>query len=127
MIFVLSELIGNLKNGLVALRHMLKSPLDRLLEKQQLLDELCSGLNQNIRYYLDISRQRMVALIEKLEALSPLAVLSRGYSLSLLLPVGEIIKEAAQIKPGDNVKTILAKGAFIGSVEEVIEDESSFS
>jgi exodeoxyribonuclease VII large subunit len=127
MIFVLSELIGNLKNGLVALRHMLKSPLDRLLEKQQLLDELCSGLNQNIRYYLDISRQRMVALIEKLEALSPLAVLSRGYSLSLLLPVGEIIKEATQIKPGDNVKTILAKGAFIGSVEEVIEDESSFS
>ena len=115
--------IHMLGKSLIALRHMLKSPLDRLLEKEQLLDELNSALANNIRHSLDIAKERMSSLVEKLGALSPLAVLSRGYSLSMLLPQGQVIKDAAKLKKGDRVKTILENGAFIGSVEEVMGDE----
>jgi len=55
--------------------------------------------------------------------LSPLAVLSRGYSLSMLLAEGAIIKDASRLKAGDLVKTVLEKGAFVSSVREVIKDE----
>jgi exodeoxyribonuclease VII large subunit len=116
------ELINSFKHNLVALRHMLKSPLDRLLEKQQLLDEFYSSLNHNMRHYLDITSHRAFSLLERLEALSPLAVLSRGYSLSMLLPEGTIIKDAQQVKPKDMVKTVLEKGSFISSVQEVSDD-----
>lgn len=119
----ISEAIHSLKNNLVALKHLLKNPLDRLLEKQQLLDELNAGLANNMRHYLNIIRERTLSLIDRLEALSPLSVLSRGYSLSMLMPEGKIIREASKLKQGDLVKTVLSKGAFLSSVREVIEDE----
>jgi len=119
----ISDILHRLKNTLATLKGMLKSPLDRLLEKQQLLDELNSGLNSHIQHALDMAGEKFHSLIERLEALSPLAVLSRGYSLSSLMPGGRIIKDASELKPKDLIKTILAKGAFLSSVQEVIKDE----
>jgi len=118
-----SETIHDLANNLVALKHMLKSPQDRLLEKQQLCDEINERLAHNMQHYLNIIKEKTGSLIERLEALSPLAVLSRGYSLSMLLPEGTIIRDAARLKLGDKIKTVLGKGSFIGSVEEVIKDK----
>ncbi len=120
----LSTFIADLRHGLVALRHMLKSPLDRLLEKQQLLDELVNALNSNAAHFLNMLKEKFKSLIEKLETLSPLSILSRGYSLTMLMPDGAIIREADKLKPGDSVKTILAKGSFLSSVREVNEDAS---
>jgi exodeoxyribonuclease VII large subunit len=117
--FSVQEIINNLNNNVIALRHTLKSPWDRLLEKQQLLDELYSGLDNNIRSFLKITREKTNSFIRRLEVLSPMAVLSRGYSLSMVLPEGRIIKEAVELKPNDKVKTIVGKGSFISTVEEV--------
>jgi exodeoxyribonuclease VII large subunit len=121
--FSINSTISDLKNRLTAFTHMLKSPLDNLLEKQQQIDELFSGLNYNIRHILELSGQRSSALIQRLEALSPLAILSRGYSLSMLLPQGTIIKDAKAIKPGDRLRTVLHQGAFTSAVLEVFNDE----
>jgi len=118
-----SEIIHGLGNNLVALKHMLKSPQDRLLEKQQLCDEINERLTHDMQHYLNIIKEKTASLIERLGALSPLAVLSRGYSLSMLLPEGTIIKDAARLRLGDKIKTVLGKGSFIGSVEEVIKDK----
>ena len=116
------EVISELKNRLVAFRHMLKSPMDRLQEKVQLLDELMVRLTNNMQHIMELSRRQASGLFERLQALSPLAVLSRGYSLSLLLPQGLVIKDAGILKPKDRVKTTLADGSFISIVEEVIKD-----
>lgn len=121
--FSAMDLISGLKNRLIGLTHMLKSPADRLQEKQQFLDELFSGLNYNMRHALELAGERSHSLIERLGTLSPLSTLSRGYSLSMLMPQGEIIKEAGQIKPGDRLKTVLHKGSFTSLVQEVLKDE----
>jgi exodeoxyribonuclease VII large subunit len=121
--FSINDLIGDLKNRHTAFTHMLKSPRDHLLEKQQQVDELFSGLNYNMRHVLELTAQRSSALIQRLEALSPLSILSRGYSLSVLMPQGAILKDADTLKPGDKLKTVLHKGAFISAVLEVLEDE----
>ena len=102
-----SDTLHRLRNTLATLKGMLKSPLDRLLEKQQLLDELNSNLASHIQHALDMAGEKFHSLIERLEALSPLAVLSRGYSLSSLMPEGRIIKDASELKPKDLIKTIL--------------------
>ncbi|MBM3254826.1 MAG: exodeoxyribonuclease VII large subunit [Candidatus Omnitrophica bacterium] len=119
----ISEFIHGLKNNLVALRHMLKSPLDRLLEKEQLLDELKTRLSNNMKYTLELLDQKASGLFARLNALSPLAVLSRGYSLSMILPQNSVIKDSSMLKPKDLIKTVLAKGSFIAEVKEVIKDE----
>lgn len=121
----INQAIGDLKNKLTAFTHMLKSPQDRLYEKQQQIDELFSGLNYNMRHVLELSGQRSSSLIQRLEALSPLSILSRGYSLSVLIPQGAIVKDACMIKPGDKLKTVLHKGAFTSAVLEVFGDEPS--
>ncbi len=121
--FSVTELISGLENRLTGLTHMLKSPADRLQEKQQFLDELFSGLNYNMRHALELAGERSHSLIERLGTLSPLSILSRGYSLSMLMPQGEVIKEAGQIKPGDRLKTVLHKGSFTSLVQEVLKDE----
>jgi len=121
--FSMNDAVGDLRNRLVALTHMLKSPADRLLEKQQLLDELFSGLNYNMRHSLELAKERSSSLIQRLGALSPLSILSRGYSLSVLVSQGDILKDSSQLKPGDQLKTILHKGAFISLVQEVLTDE----
>jgi exodeoxyribonuclease VII large subunit len=117
----INDTIADLENRLTAFTHMLKSPRDRLLEKQQQVDELFSSLNYSMRNVLELTGQRTGALIQRLEALSPLSVLSRGYSLSTLLPQGAIVKDAAMLKPGDKLKTVLHKGEFISLVQEVSE------
>jgi len=121
--FSINDTVSDLKNRLVALTHMLKSPADRVLEKQQLLDELFLGLNYNLRHSLELAKERSSSLIQRLGALSPLSILSRGYSLSMLMPREEILKDAAQLKPGDQLKTILHQGAFTSLVQEVFKDE----
>ncbi len=121
--FSINDKIGDLENRLTGFTHMLKSPLDRLLEKQQQLDELFSGLNYNLRHTLELTSERCNSLIQRLGALSPLSILSRGYSLSMLMPGETIVKDISQIKAGDKLKTVLHKGAFISRVEEVFSDE----
>ncbi len=121
--FAVKDIMDSLNNRLVALAHMLKSPSDRLLEKQQLLDELFSGLNYNMRHCLEMAKERSGSLVQRLDTLSPLAILSRGYSLSMAVPGGEIVKEVSQVKPGDRLKTVLHKGAFTSLVQEVFTDE----
>jgi exodeoxyribonuclease VII large subunit len=121
--FSINSTISDLKNRLTAFTHMLKSPWDYLFEKQQQIDELFLGLNYNLRHVLELAAQRSGALIQRLEALSPLAILSRGYSLSVLMPQGAILKDVGTLKPGDKLKTVLHKGAFTSAVLEVFSDE----
>ena len=115
----INNIISDLKNRLTASVHALKSPRDRLFEKQQQIDELVCGLNYNLRHVLELASQRSNSLIQRLEALSPLSILSRGYSLSMLLPQGQIVKDVALIKPGDKLRTVLNKGEFTSLVQEV--------
>jgi len=117
----LAEIIAQLKNTLSALKGMLKSPQDRLQQKIQFLDELIVRLQNNMQHILELSQRQAQGLLERLNALSPLAVLSRGYSLSLRLPAEAVLKDAAELKTGDQVKTILRKGSFISTVKEVFD------
>lgn len=54
-----------------------------------------------------------------LEAMSPLAVLSRGYVVSYD-ESGNVIKSVRQIKKGDNVRNELADGSFYSTVGEIV-------
>ncbi len=120
--FSLFNLINSLKNETTRLRHSLKSPADRLDEKEQFLDEVTAALNNHIRQRINITRERLSSSIERLGALSPLAVLSRGYSLSMRQPDGSVIKDASKINPGERIKTILSSGSLISRVEEIIKE-----
>lgn len=60
---------------------------------------------------------RVVGLARELEAVSPLAVLDRGYSVTTRAG-GEAVRDAADLSPGERVLTRVARGAFASVVGE---------
>jgi exodeoxyribonuclease VII large subunit len=55
----------------------------------------------------------------RLQSLSPLAVLSRGYSITRLLPERKILCGVEGVREGDEVEVILAEGRMECSVESI--------
>jgi exodeoxyribonuclease VII large subunit len=66
-------------------------------------------------------RHRLAQLAGRLEALSPLAVLARGYSLTLAEDRATVLRDAAGVRPGDRIVTRLARGVLVSRVESVDE------
>jgi exodeoxyribonuclease VII large subunit len=66
------------------------------------------------------SQHRLGALVGRLDSLSPLAVLGRGYSLTRT-PAGEIVRDAGQVAPGAAVDVLLARGRLECRVERTEE------
>ena len=94
------------------------APLNIIKEYSQRLDEIEDGLQLRFRHYIELKEENFRLISEKLEILSPLGVLERGYSISFKLPEKKIIKRAAALKKGDLVETMIFNGRFKSRVEE---------
>lgn len=57
-------------------------------------------------------RERLRALAARLDALSPLAVLSRGYSI-VQTTDGRIVRRASEVQPGDQLRLKLHGGDLV--------------
>jgi len=68
-------------------------------------------------------RSRWERLHSNLQALSPKAILDRGYAL-VFDEKGQLVKQASELKVGVQVRTQLGTGEFTSTVER-IKDESS--
>lgn len=87
------------------------------VKKERLID--VKILKRNIDQYIRLKEQKFKNYIGKLESLSPLAVLTRGYSVTFQLPSKKILKNIKSLKRKDTVQTILSDGKFISVVKEV--------
>jgi exodeoxyribonuclease VII large subunit len=96
----------------------LADPERKLRETQQRVDELSVDLLRRWRERLRQLRGRLVQQGGRLDALSPLAVLERGYSIAHRMPEEKIIKDSASLDIGDVVRVSFAKGKAICRVEE---------
>ena len=63
-------------------------------------------------------RNRVAVLAGTLDALSPLGVLGRGYSICRRLPGLEIVKDAAMVSAGAEVEVLLHRGRLWCTVKE---------
>jgi len=101
----------------------LRRPLSPIHDLIRRVDELEQRLVRAVERQVGQRRDRLAALAGKLDTLSPLAVLGRGYSLTRLSPEGRLLTDAASAAEGDRVETRLARGKLVSRVEQVLEDE----
>ncbi len=80
------------------------------------LDELETAALRAATRLTGDCRRRLQSVSGKLESLSPLAVLSRGYSITQDAQ-GRVLKSAKQVKPGDAVTIRFAEGAATASID----------
>ncbi len=81
------------------------------------VEVLETRLNDSLSYNLESKEMMFSALAGKLNALSPLAVLARGYSV--IQKENEVVKSASQIKIKDKITFVLQDGKAMCTVNEV--------
>ncbi|GIW97388.1 MAG: exodeoxyribonuclease 7 large subunit [Pirellulaceae bacterium] len=100
-------------------RGILARPHDLHLWRRQEVDEWEQRAVRSLQQLLQANRQRLVELTRAAEALSPLAVLQRGYSVTMRPSDWRPVTDASQVKPGDTLVTVVARGEITSKVEQV--------
>jgi exodeoxyribonuclease VII large subunit len=115
-------------------------PRRKLNDSLQRLDDLQSGLLRGIKsaarsrslvfenlagrflrakpsLALKARRENLRQLEKRLNSLGPAQVLARGYSITTDAATGKVLRDAAKVKPGQKMKTRLARGEVVSDVE----------
>ena len=109
------------KLGALAEKRVLQSPVNYVQDKRMLLEYSRERLTAASRHLLQEKKEQFVRLTAKLDAMSPLKVLARGYSV-VRGPDGAILQQASAVKPGDEITVDLRSGKLRAEVREVWED-----
>ena len=110
----LAEAAATLRHWRTALGGL--SPGARLAVQAERLTAAAGGLRRVAASGLDRREARLVGLAGRLESLSPLAVLGRGYALVRRADDGAIVRAAAEVGPGDGLRIRLAEGEIEAEV-----------
>jgi len=81
------------------------------------LDAKVASMASAARTSLLHRRGRFERLTSQMEALSPLAILERGYAL-VFDASGKLVKDSAQVKAGEDVSARLARGQIVATVKK---------
>ncbi len=103
----------------IANSYAMRQPFDRLHRWQQKLDELSQRLNLNITHALNTEREKLSGIAGKLESLSPLNVLKRGYTITTREDNNISLRDIKDLNKGDQIKTILFKGRIVSKILSV--------
>ena len=103
-------------------RRVMQSPTGFIDQRRLELDSIRLRLDAAATGRLNRERQEFARLAAKLDALSPLKVLGRGYSIALDAE-GRAVREAAQLKAGDKLDLRLSRGGAKCLVESVYGGE----
>ena len=77
---------------------------------------LAAALGAAAQRYLRQHRVRLERVTARLDELSPVKILDRGYAL-VFDAAGNLVKDAAQVKAGDEISARVARGVISATVK----------
>ncbi len=77
-----------------------------------------AALAAAVRNRLLHNRSRLESSEGRLQSLSPLNILERGYAL-VFDPQGKLVKDSSQVKPGEEISARLARGELSATVKKI--------
>jgi exodeoxyribonuclease VII large subunit len=99
----------------------LQSPVGYLEQRRRSLELLKNRLISAQNQSIGLRKQRYVAMTAKLDAMSPLKVLTRGYAMAQTQD-GDVLRSVSQVRSGDRIRISLSDGALSADVTEVKEN-----
>lgn len=110
----------------LASRPIMKDPKQLIAPLIEELKIWTKSLRQEMSHLIDLARGELSQNVAQLRALSPLAVLERGYSVALTKQ-GDLIRDVKQVKSGDDFRLRLALGEVAATVRSTTEISRSTS
>ena len=95
---------------------------DRLQQQNLYLDERRQDLFTALDWFLRTRTEAMRNAATRLDDLSPLTSLARGFAMAEKTTDGRLVRASADIQPGDKLKLRFRRGGAICSVEEKIDE-----
>ncbi|NQT09568.1 MAG: exodeoxyribonuclease VII large subunit, partial [Desulfobacteraceae bacterium] len=98
------------------------NPLTQIKKINGKLQQDNDNLLIYIRIYLDSKYSILRELTAKLNALSPLSILARGYSITRTIPDAVVVMDAKQVSKRQELEVMVAKGSLICRVERILDN-----
>ncbi len=95
---------------------------DTIYQLYQTVDTLDVACRSAVGRNFSDRENRLHTLVQRLDALSPLATLKRGYSISRKTD-GEVLTAAEQVSVGDRIEVQLAQGHLACRIEELLGED----
>lgn len=111
----------------LANRRVFRLPLERIRDLERRLDDWSCRVQRSAQLRLARERERVEVAAARLESLSPLNVLARGYSLTRTGTEREVVRSPEQVRRGDLLETRVQHGRILSRVEEARPAEPGIS
>lgn len=98
----------------------LRSPGQYIQLRAKALEHLCTKLISSEQRIINLKKQRFISATAKLDAMSPLKVLTRGYAM-VQSPDGTVIRSVKQVVPGNEITVCVSDGNMKATLNEVGE------
>lgn len=115
----IERFLGDCRTSVEMARHRLGSPATLLAELNQKVKFLNQSLENKTNRNVQDLNSRLRESMAKLETLSPLKVVDRGYSIVSGAESKSIIKDVKDLKTGDVIDIRFAKGSAVAKVTEI--------
>ena len=96
-----------------------RRPLDRIREFRQRTDEWAKRLDIQTLQGVETRAADVRRMREKMGALSPEAVLGRGYSITMKVADGRIVSQSTDVRIEEIVRIRLSQGSVKGQIQEI--------
>ena len=117
----IQNMVENAKDYLSSLldRPVFKRPLDLVQQRQQFLDSSVRLLHSAGKKTFDFHKNRLSLAVARIDSLSPLKILARGYSVTRGEKDGLVMNSVKNVTSGDSIETIVTDGSIISTVTEL--------
>ena len=121
-----NQLTRQLKNArrqltILSQSSSLTSPHQYIIQRRKTLELLSGRIFTAQTRLIHKHKQRFIGATAKLDAMSPLKVLTRGYAVAQN-EAGEVIRSVTQTVPGDTLQISLSDGSLAATVTEIKEN-----
>ena len=99
------------------------SPQNKVKEAKVYLQNASKDLLKALKLEIERKSTDLAEIVATLQAVSPLSVLSRGYSIISREPDGKILSSANQVEIGQTISAILSKGSIKAEIKSKDENE----
>ena len=99
----------------------LRSPTGYIEQREKSLELLKNRLIAAQNQSITRKNQRYIAAVSKLDAMSPLKVLTRGYSMAQT-EAGEVLRSVRQVERGERISVLLSDGKLSATVMDKKEE-----
>lgn len=95
-----------------------QGPENKINQYYQYIDEFSVRIKLRIKHQIELYEEKIKKDKQRLDSLSPGAVIERGYSICRKIPGKEIIKRLNQVEIGNEIEVIISDGKMLGKVDK---------